>query len=112
MKKETRSNIIFYSIILIFLALIFIFSYLAYSQYHVLRTHGAYFRQGNNTIQPWMTIRSVERHFNISSEIVNKELKIKSNLTYYNPNTIQSICIKNKLNCTKVVEDLNNLLKP
>lgn len=109
MKKKIKSDIIFYSIIAILIFFILLFSYRAYQNYNIFKIHRTYLRQANIEVLPWMTIHSVERHFNISSEEVDKELKIKYNLSYYGGETVNSLCVKNHLNCTKVIEDLNNL---
>jgi len=109
MKKKIKSDIFFYIILIFLIFLILLFSYRAYHNYNVLKTQRGYLKQVNIEIQPWMTVHSVERRFNLSSEKVDKELKIKYNISYYGGETITSLCVKNHLNCTKVIEDLNNL---
>jgi hypothetical protein len=57
-----------------------------------------------------MTIQSLDSRFNIPNEKISHILKIKNTL----PNerfTIEEVCKKNKLNCTEVLVELNNLIK-
>lgn len=107
-KKMDKSKILHISLIFVLMLLIFIYSFRAYQHYGILKSHRSYFKQPNQDIQPWMTIRSVERHFNISQSEVFQELKINATATNQRL-TIESICKKYKLNCTEVIIGLNSL---
>jgi len=112
-KKITISRFlyIFLIILIIVLVIIIIFFILrTYRQYEMFKSHENYFKQSNIQIQPWMNIRIIERRFNITQDDLSKELNINTSKISQR-STIDSICKKNHLNCTDVVNVLNSLQK-
>ena len=97
-------------VIIILIVLIVFFALRTIRQYSVLRNHENYFKENNLEIEPWMNIHLIEKRFNITQDNLSGELKINSSRIDQRQ-TLDSICKKNHLNCTEVVNDLNNLIK-
>ncbi|VVB78169.1 Uncharacterised protein [uncultured archaeon] len=111
MKKKNVNDIIniLYLILIILLVLLIIFYvYRVHTQYTQFKSHQKYFRQQNPQIESWMPVDVVVRYFHIPPEILFNELRI-SNTRLNQRLTLDSICKKNQLNCTRVVDDLNHL---
>jgi hypothetical protein len=108
MKKKGRERMLYMAIITILVIIIILLLVRTYRQYETLKVHREYFRQQNLEIQPWMTVRTVIRHFNITEESLRRELRI-NNTVEIDRMTLQGICNKNHLNCSEAVNSLNNL---
>jgi len=98
-------------VISIFFA-VFILLNSAYSNFHEFKGQQNYIKEINNNssaeIQSWMTPQSIITHFNISQQVLLNEL----NITYSKTNLrtpISKICKNKKLNCTTVIEKLNQI---
>ena len=107
-KLDTVSKILLI-IIAVLVFLIVLYSIRTYSHYQVLRSHRAYLRQPHAAIQPWMTITTLTRHYNITTDVIQEELGVNATRTTTRQ-TIQTICDKNQLDCTQVVARLNSRL--
>ena len=105
-KKDVASPL--YAVVLVLILLILLFSFRTYNHYTALKSHRGYFKQPNPEIQSWMTVRSVVRHFNISENAIYQEFKLNATLSN-NRLTIESLCKKNKLNCTEAIIRINAL---
>jgi hypothetical protein len=119
---------------IVILILIGVFSYRVYTQYNTLRNHRDYIRQPDAEIQPWMSVNTVVRRFNVSEDTIlqvmnitkeqsailrrfnvserlfEREINMTSNQTTIRQ-TLASICKQNHLNCTDVIQRLNELRK-
>ena len=91
-------------------AIIVFFILRTYKQYEMFKNHENFFRQNRPPIESWMTVELLIDRFHIPPEIVLDELHINYTVSTQR-STIDSICKKNNLNCTEVVNDLNNIQK-
>jgi hypothetical protein len=126
--KGSKENKILYVlfafliIILILVILISIFSYNAYNHFNQFSSHQKYLKSENISIESWMPINFVVERFNIPREIIYKKLNItesqnkrllqKINITDFQSSkrlTIADVCKENNLNCSEVIDELNNL---
>jgi len=117
-KLKWLSIILILAGIIIFV-LIIAFAVRARNHFIELRDHQNYFRESNATIQDWMTIRSVVRHYNLSESEIYTELNVSpgrfidelgvDNSTVVDRMTIQSICFKKHLDCNAVINRLNSI---
>ena len=96
-------------VIITLAALVIFFSVRAYDQYFVFRSHVDYFRSGNPQIQSWMNIHTIERRFNITQDVLASELNVSAS-KISQKSTLNSICNQYRLNCTQIVDKLNNLI--
>ncbi|KKR05439.1 MAG: hypothetical protein UT33_C0011G0150 [Candidatus Peregrinibacteria bacterium GW2011_GWC2_39_14] len=94
---------------IVFAVLFFIFIFIAVNvtrQAFVFKAHKDYFKQPveQQKVQEWMTFRLIERRYNIKSEaVLHKALafpEFKSPISEY--------CLKEKLDCNKLIIDLEN----
>ena len=121
-KKDKRISWQTFIIILIgivLLSCIVLFSIRAYTHYTELEDHKDYFLQPGAPIQDWMTIHSIVRHYNLTEERIYTELNVSpgtliselglDNSTVIDRLTIEKICVEKHLNCTVVVNRLNNI---
>lgn len=95
-----------YGLVVIIAALVLLLSIQAYHRFAVLQSHREYFREPGAQIQPWMTVGSVTRHFNISRDEILVVLQVNDSRSL-DRTTIESICEQKRLNCTLVINDLN-----
>jgi len=109
-EKPDKTKVL-YIIIIALVLLIFLYSFRAYQHYTLMKLHREYFKQPNLQIEPWMTVHSISRHFNISENAIFQELKTKATISN-SRTTIESMCKKNHLNCTETISGLNALKKP
>jgi hypothetical protein len=119
MNKNSKRRIVALVLIgfILFVLMIF-FAIRAYHHYIELENHREYFNQPNASIQDWMTIRSIVRHYNLSEEKIFAELNVSpgtliselglDNSTIIDRLTISTICIEKHLDCKDVVNRLNN----
>ncbi len=91
--------------------LILYFTVQTHRQYDVLKAHRAYFREANQSIQPWMTVEVVIQHFNLTQEQVYGTLGVNGSIEPPR-STISAICAERRLNCTQAVAELNGLRGP
>lgn len=110
-KKINTNKALYVSLIVVLILLILLFSFRTYRHYTVLKSHRGYFRQPNQEIQSWMAVSTIVRHFNISQEAVLHELKSNVSISESRM-SIDSICKKNNLNCTQVINNLNAIRTP
>jgi hypothetical protein len=118
-QKMKRPVIILILAGIIIFALIIFFTIRAYNHYTELENHKNYFRQPNATIQDWMTIRSIVRHYNLTESEIYTELNVSPNVfvrelgidnsTLVDRITIQTICVKKHLDCNVVLNRLNSI---
>ena len=104
---------------IIIFALIIFFSIRIHNHYNELQSHKNYFRQSNASIQDWMNIHSVVRHYNLTESEIYAELNVTpgafieelgiDNSTLVDRMTIQAICVKKHLDCKTVVDRLNSI---
>jgi hypothetical protein len=106
--KKYNISLILSLVILSLIILTVFFSIRTHNQYEILKDHRNYLKQQNIEIQSWMTINTVVNRFNMTNDYIYSELGI-DNTYSWNRMTIQSICIKKKLDCTKIVANLNSL---
>lgn len=134
MAKKKHNQHLQILIIVGIVILIGVFSYRLYTQYNTLRNHRDYIRQPDAEIQAWMSVNTVVRRFNISEDSILKEMNITKDqsmiLRRFNVSerfiereinmtsnqttirqTLANICKQNHLNCTDVIQRLNNLRK-
>ncbi len=106
--KERVKRIILYMALLLSLVLLaFVLSKSAVNHYHSFKDQQREIKNANFTqIESWMTPRTIIRRFNLSESDLVNELKTNSNKTNFRV-PLDSICKKNKLNCSLVVEELN-----
>lgn len=107
------------TVCVIIFVLMIVFVIRTYTHYSELESHRTYFEQPNATIQAWMTIRSVVKHYNLTEEDIYKELNVSpgtlinelgiDNSTIVDKLTIKNICIKKHLDCNAVVNRLNDI---
>ena len=119
MNKNSKRRIVALVLIgfIIFVLMIF-FSTRAYYHYIELESHRNYFNEPNASIQDWMTIHAIVRHYNLSEEKIFTELNVSpgtlkselglDNSTIINRLTISTICIEKHLDCKDVVDRLNS----
>jgi hypothetical protein len=113
-KKELKifDKIILYSVILIGLMLFLgLLIHNANSDYHNFRENKNYFKINSEySVQDWMTPQTVLRHFPISeADLFNALSVTKTELNYRTP--IKELCYKTKKDCSKVIEEINSLIK-
>jgi len=72
----------------------------------MFKSHENYFKESNIQIQPWMNVGVIEKKFNITQESLSKVLFVNVSKISHR-STLDSICKKNHLNCTEVVNELN-----
>lgn len=108
MKKIKKNKVLYIFLILVLVLLIFLFSFRAYSHYNIFKSHKGYFKQLNPNIESWMTVHLIIKRFNIPQDVILKELKVTNTISNQR-STIDSICKKNHLNCTEVINRLNSL---
>jgi hypothetical protein len=89
--------------------LILFFAVQTYSHYKNFRGHQAYLHQPTLGIEPWMTVHGASLRFNVSENLIFKELNVTDAITNQRL-TIGDICKKNNLNCTEVLDNLNSLI--
>jgi hypothetical protein len=108
MRRTNRVTVVFGIIITFLLIALLAVAMHTQNQYRTYQSHRVYLRNPNADIQPWMTVPTVVRHFNVSESIVYKELQM--NRTFYDSrSTLDTICRKSRLNCTDVIRKLNAL---
>jgi len=105
---------------IIIFALIIFFAVRTYAHYVELENHKNYFKQPNASIQDWMTIRSIVKHYNITESEIYTELNVSPNIfiretgidnsTLVDRTTIQTICTKKHLDCNAVLGRLNGIV--
>ena len=119
MEKHKHSNkitisrfwYIFMIVVIVVLAiLIIVFCLRTYRGYLTFKSHESYFKHQNIGIEPWMNVHVIEKRFNITQVDLSKELNINVS-KISQTSTLDSLCKKNNLNCTEVVNELNNLVK-
>ena len=118
-KRIKKNERIFYLLIIaILLILMAILLIRTHNNYNTLKSHRDYLRQPNPSIQDWMTIYTIERHFNISSVVIDRELRMNGSILMNKlPNEsisldrlpLKTLCKRNHLNCTEVIERLNSM---
>jgi len=117
-KMTWQIGLIILAGIIIFFLMIF-FAIRAYDHYTELESHRTYFNEPNASIQDWMTIRSIVRHYNLTEDEIYKELNVSpgtfvselgiDNSTLVDRTTIQTICFKKHLDCNAVMDRLNSI---
>jgi len=107
-KKIDKKSILYIVLILVLILFIILFLIRVHQHYSIFKNHEKYFEQANPKIESWMTVNVLIKYFNISTDSLTKELKIKNNFQYQRL-TIDRICRKNHLNCTEVVNNFNLL---
>lgn len=108
MKKINKKRSLYTFLILVLILLIFFFSFRAYNHYTVFKIHKGYFKQLNPNIESWMTVHLIIKRFNIAQDVIFKELNVTNTISNQR-SSIDSICKKNHLNCTQVINRLNKL---
>ncbi|HBB02193.1 MAG: hypothetical protein US89_C0002G0037 [Candidatus Peregrinibacteria bacterium GW2011_GWF2_38_29] len=94
---------------IIFAVLLCVFIFIAANvarQAWAFRVHKDYFKQPieQQKIQEWMTFRLIERRYNVKSEaVLHKTLSFPE---FKSP--ISNYCVKEKLDCNKLIIDLEN----
>lgn len=109
-KSQKTNEIIIYLVILAgTLLVMIILSQHALSNYHSFRGYQSYFKNNPSPqIEDWMTPYTIIRHFNISQADLFQELNISiSRSSLATP--LKQICQKEKIDCAKLIERLNNL---
>jgi len=112
-KKITISRFLYMfmiAIIIVLVVVILFFVYRTYKQYEMFKTHENYFKAPNQRIQSWMNIRIIERRFNITQENLCQVLSVNTSKLNQR-STLDMLCKNNHLNCTDVVNQLNNIKK-
>ncbi len=108
MRKEEK---IVYGLVALALVLVVgVMMLRAFRDYNDFKNHRAYFRQPgpNQKIEAWMPLGFISKRYDIKKENLVKELNL-SDFLLNERLTLDQICAKNKLNCTKVLEDLNSM---
>jgi hypothetical protein len=114
LKKELKilDKIIVYSIVLIAL-LIFLGLLIqsANSDYHSFRQNKNYFKLNPEyKVQEWMNPQTILRHFNITEEQLFEILGVSNSETNFRT-PLRDLCLKQKIDCDKVIEDVNLIIK-
>lgn len=106
-KSKTSSNRVF--LVMVFVILLIMFAYVFFrmiNNFQSFRQHRNYFQLPlpQQHIQQWMTINSIERHYHLDvGAILKKPLtfsELKESLATY--------CTATKLDCEKVIVELEN----
>jgi hypothetical protein len=108
-KRKNKERVWYLAIIAILILVIIILIIRTYSQFETLKLHREYFRQQHPSIQPWMTVHTIVRNYNITGESLRRSLNANSTIKI-DTLTIQQICTKNHLNCTDEVNKINRLI--
>ncbi len=106
-KKYNGIKLLFFGVSFMLLVLALIFLGKAYIHYEEFKSHREYFKQPNPKIQPWMTIPTIVRYFNISESEIQQKLNITAATTERGM-SMGDICIKKNINCTEIIKTLNN----
>jgi len=94
-------------IILLIVALVFLFSYRAYVHYSTWNKHHNYFKNPNQKIESWMSLRMISKGFSISIDEIFGVMGVNASI---NRNTaLDRFCKEYRENCTELVERLNTL---
>ncbi len=119
LKREKLLRVVLACVCVVLLCLVIIFVSLTYHQYVALKNHRDYFKQSNLSIQDWMTVRSVVRHYNLSEKEIYAELNVSPSVLYRELGidnstavdrlTIKMLCVRKHVNCTVVVNRLNSI---
>jgi len=107
--KKTKKRSVYTAVVIILLiiALVFLFSYKAYVHYSTWNQHHNYFKNPNQRIESWMSIRMISNGFNIPMNDIFSIMGVDSSI---NKNTaIDRYCKEYNQNCTELVERLNTL---
>jgi hypothetical protein len=96
-------------VLAVLLVLVILSSFRSYQRYETLRAHRAYLREPNATVQPWMTMQTVARRFNVSQEAVCGAFGLNRSCSSRSP--LSAICQQQRLNCTDVISKLDSLRK-
>jgi len=94
--------------IVIFLLLFVIVAMKTYFNYKTFKSHRDYIRQPEISIKPWMTTHYVIDQFNISEENFYRILALNKTSTT-DRSSINKLCKHRDLNCTIIVEALNDI---
>lgn len=110
MKKSTK-RIIFLTVLFV---LILLFAVIlisnAISNYYSFKSHQNEIHSPNPKIEDWMSPGTILRHFNISPKYLFDTLNIPDSRTNLRK-PLSQICAEQKINCTQLVDKLNNLAK-
>jgi heme/copper-type cytochrome/quinol oxidase subunit 2 len=106
MAKRTNTERVLIAIVIILVALIIILSVRTYTQYQTFRSHRHYIAQPNASIQSWMTIRTVERRYNVTNQTMESALNVTLT-TAIQKKTLAAVCATQHLDCAVVVGRLN-----
>jgi len=108
MNKKIKIFLLIF-ILIILIGLIFIIINKTMNNYNKFKIHKDYFKQDtpNQKIESWMNIRLIENKFNLT---INNELNLSLNF-YQKAQSLDDICIENKMDCKKIVKELNKKIK-
>ncbi|VVB97348.1 Uncharacterised protein [uncultured archaeon] len=102
-----KKKFIFWSLLLIILVLLTImFAVRTIHRYETWKEHREYLKNGNITIQDWMTVNLIVNRSGIPKGLVYEELGTKESFTNDRKH-LSKLCEENNLNCTQVVARLN-----
>ena len=107
--KKIKKRSVYTTLVVIFLiiALVFLLSYRAYAHYFIWNKYHNYFKNPNQKIEAWMSIRMISNEFSIPIDEIFTIMGVDSSI---NKNTaIDRYCKEYHQNCTELVERLNTL---
>ena len=114
-----KTVVILALICILVIILIIFFAIRTYNHFTELRSHRDYFRQPNASIQDWMTVRSIVKHYNLSESMIYSEMNVSpgtllielgiDNSTTVDRLTIKRICDQKHLDCNMIIERLNSI---
>jgi hypothetical protein len=110
MMNKKKNHYMRWIIILLAIALVFLFSYRAYVHYSDWKMYHNYFNQPNQKIESWMSIKMVSARFNVSVEDIFSAAGANPQKVN-NHMALDRFCIEYNQNCTKLIERLNNLTR-
>ncbi|MFA5855982.1 MAG: hypothetical protein WC867_01385 [Candidatus Pacearchaeota archaeon] len=109
MKKISKKNLQVILIVILLILMVF-FIFRAYIHFTNFKDHKNDLKNPEPKIEEWMNVHQAINRFNLPEDKVLEELKLKKTIQYQKL-TIDQACKKNHLNCTEIIEKLNNLKK-
>ena len=108
-KKKSKISTKDKVLLVVFMFLLAVFAYVLFNMFSHIQTfrqHRIYFQLpfGQQHIQEWMTINSIERHYHVDvAAVLHKELTLTDL-----KKTLSAYCSSTKIDCKKLVTDLEN----